>query len=98
MSNKQTDPNEVSGEMLPEYDFSGKTGVRGKYYQRLRQGYTVTRQQEDGTTLVQHITRPEGAVMLDPDVQEYFPDAEAVNAALRGLIQLLPRKRTPSQS
>jgi hypothetical protein len=27
--------------MLPEYDFTGKKGVRGKYYQAYRQGHTV---------------------------------------------------------
>lgn len=32
--------------------------------------------------------------MLDPDVREYFADAEAVNTALRGLIHLLPQRKT----
>ena len=80
-------------EMLPEYDFSDKTGVRGKYYQAMRNGYTINIHQEDGTTLVKHITRPEGMITLDPDVQAYFPDAEAVNTALRSLIQLIPTKK-----
>ena len=80
-------------DMLPEYDFSGKAGVRGKYYQRLRQGYTIKIHRTDGTTLVQQITRPEGTVTLDPDVQAYFPDSEAVNTALRALIQLIPAKK-----
>ncbi len=31
--------------------------------------------------------------MLEPDVREYFPDSDAVNKALRGLIRLLPGKR-----
>lgn len=79
--------------MLPEYDFSGKTGVRGKYYQAMRNGYTITINQQDGTTLVQHITRPEGTITLDRDVQQYFPDAESVNTALRSLIQLIPTKK-----
>jgi hypothetical protein len=34
-----------------------------------------------------------GAVDLDPDVQAYFPDAEAINVALRGLMALIPAKR-----
>ena len=34
---------------------------------------------------------PEGAIMLDPDVREFFSDAEAVNHALRTLIHLIPR-------
>jgi hypothetical protein len=49
-------------EMLPEYDFSGKTGVRGKYYQAMRNGYTIKINRQDGTTLVQHISRPEGTI------------------------------------
>jgi hypothetical protein len=32
-------------------------------------------------------------VMLDPDVRAYFPDTEAVNTALRGLIALIPMRR-----
>jgi hypothetical protein len=34
-----------------------------------------------------------GSVVLDQDVRAYFPDAEAVSAALRGLIALIPAKR-----
>lgn len=89
---------EFDDDMQPEYDFSGKQGVRGKYYQRLRDGYTVKIHQEDGTTIVQNIVRPEGTVTLDADVREYFPDAEAVNTALRALIQLIPVKKQPVSS
>jgi hypothetical protein len=77
-------------DMRPEYDFRG--GVRGKHYHAYRQGHTVTIHQEDETTIVQHFTLEEGAVMLEPDVREYFPDAEAVNTALRSLIALIPKK------
>lgn len=35
----------------------------------------------------------EGAVMLEPDIRQYFPDSEAVNNALRCLIPLLPKRR-----
>jgi hypothetical protein len=41
----------------------------------------------------------EGTVLLQPDVREYFPDSESVNAALRSLIALmaeLPTKRKPA--
>jgi hypothetical protein len=93
MSNMPPEHGDIDDAMRPEYDFSGKVGVRGKYYQGLRQGYTIKIEREDGTTLVQHVTRPEGTITLDPDVQAYFPDAEAVNTALRGLIQLLPTQR-----
>ncbi len=94
MSRKTQAPKAADGEMLPEYDFSGQTGIRGKYYRQLRAGYTLKVEREDGTSLVRQITRPEGTVMLDPDVREYFADAEAVNTALRGLIHLGPHKKT----
>ncbi len=76
-------------EMLPKYDFRG--GVRGKHHKAYRQGHTVTIHKTDGTTDVQHFKLEEGAVMLEPEVQAYFPDSEAVNKALRGLISLLPK-------
>lgn len=76
-------------EILPEYDFTG--GLRGKHYQAYRHGHTVTVHQENGTEIVQHFTLEDGAIMLDPDVREYFPDAETVNQALRTLISLFPK-------
>ncbi len=79
-------------EMRPEYDFTGKKGVRGKYYRDYQQGHTVRIEQPDGTVTVQHFTLEEGAVMLDPDVRRYFPDSESVNNALRSLIALIPDK------
>jgi hypothetical protein len=62
----QANKAESRGQMKPEYDIRG--GVRGKYYERYRQGTNV--------------------VMLDPDVAAVFHDAEAVNRALRMLIQV----------
>jgi len=79
-------------EMLPEYDFSGKKGVRGKYYRAYRQGHTVKIYKTDGTVSIQHFTLADGAVILEPDVRQYFPDSEAVNRALRALIALIPTK------
>jgi hypothetical protein len=76
--------------MLPEYDFTGKKGVRGKYYLGRQQGYTVRIHNEDGTTTVQHFGP---TIMLDPDVMAYFPDSESVNNALRTLIALVPNKQ-----
>lgn len=73
--------------MRDEYDFSG--GVRGKHYQAMRQGYTTIVHKSDGSTVVTE-TRP---IYLDEDVREYFPDSQAVNEALRGLIALVPEKR-----
>ncbi len=98
MSNKPNNEADTDEDMLPEYDLSGRVGMRGKYYQALRQGYTIKIDRTDGTTLVQHIVRPEGTVMLDPDVRTFFPDAESVNATLRALIRLLPTGETNPKS
>lgn len=77
--------------MLPEYDFS--QGVRGKHYSQYQQGHSVRIHKSDKSEVVQHFTLEDGAVMLAPDVREYFSDSEKVNAALRMLIGLIPRKR-----
>lgn len=79
-------------EMRDEYDFSGQRGVRGKYYERYRQGHTVRVRHEDGTTSVRHFTLEDGAVLLDPDVRRYFPDSDSVNRALRALVEIAPTK------
>lgn len=76
--------------MLPEYDFAGKKGVRGKYYQRMQQGYTVRVHNEDGTITTKHHGP---TIILEPDVAVYFPDSESVNNALRTLIALVPNKQ-----
>ena len=81
---------QADDEMRPEYDFRG--GVRGKHYQAYRRGHRATIHKTDGSTVVQHFTLEDGAVMLEPDVRAYFPDSEAVNSALRCLIPLLPQK------
>jgi len=78
--------------MLSEYDFSGRQGVRGKYHEAYRQGHTVRVIQEDGSVITQYFTLEEGAILLAPDVQRYFPDSDSVNQALRGLIQLIPKE------
>ena len=90
---KPSAPIEAQDEMLPEYDFSKMTGgVRGKYYKAYREGHTVRVLQEDGSVEVHFFTLEDGAVMLEPAVRAYFPDSEAVNKALRGLIELLPQR------
>lgn len=81
--------NREANDMRSEYDFSD--GVRGKHYQAYRQGHTVKIYRTDGNVMVQQFTLEDGAVFLEPDVREYFPDAEAVNKALRGLIALFPK-------
>jgi|GEM_PF-566116 len=83
-------PEDYDDGMLPEYDFTGQKGVRGKYYRSLRKGYTVRIHNEDGTTTLQHFGP---TVTLEPDVAIYFPDSESVNNALRALIALIPNKQ-----
>ena len=78
--------------MLPEYDFKGKKGVRGKYAKSLKQGYSIRVTNEDGTVTVKQFVLRENVVVLDPDVKVYFPDSESVNRALRSLIELIPEK------
>jgi hypothetical protein len=91
MSNSTSKDN--NAEMLPEYDFTGRNGVRGKYYQAYRQGHTVKIHQEDGTISTQYFTLEDGAVMLEPDVRQYFPTSESVNKALRSLIEMMPKRQ-----
>jgi hypothetical protein len=84
--------NSNADEMLPEYNFIGKKGVRGKYCQAYRREHTVSVCQEDGSVNEQYFTLADGAVMLEPDVRRYFPDSKTVNGALRSLIALIPQK------
>lgn len=74
-------------ETRPEYDFSN--GERGKHAARLRSGHTTIITKTDGSS-IEVQSRP---IFLEPDIREYFPDAESVNQALRGLIRLVPEKR-----
>jgi len=79
-------------DMLPEYDFKGKKGVRGKYAKALEHGYSIRVTNEDGTVTVKQFVSRENTVVLDPDVRDYFPDSESVNHALRTLIELIPER------
>jgi hypothetical protein len=90
---KKTEQPQTEDDMRPEYDFTGKKGVRGKYYEAYRQGHTVRIEETDGTVSVHTFTLEEGAVMLDPDVREYFPTSESVNQILRSLIAIVPTKK-----
>jgi hypothetical protein len=90
---KAKTPPPVQEDMRPEYDFTSVPGVRGKHAAAMRQGYTCTGHHTDGTREITHVRPLEGSVVLDPEVQASFPDAEAVNTALRGLIALRPRRR-----
>lgn len=88
-------------ELLPEYDFSN--AVRGKHYHPLHEGYTINIHKADGTIEVQEVRFEPGTVRLEPDVQEYFPDSQVVNRALRSLITIMaqipdkPGKKRRSQ-
>ncbi len=84
------DPKDYDDGMLPEYDFTGKKGVRGKYYRDMRKGYTVRIHNEDGSVTETHYGP---TITLEADVAVYFPDAESVNNALRTLISILPNKQ-----
>lgn len=96
---KPTKSQEEADDMLPEYDFSQMgDGKRGKYHEAYRAGHTVRIIKEDGEVEVHYFTLEEGAVVLEPDVREYFPDSESVNEALRNLIALIPKKRKSANS
>ena len=84
--------------MQADYDFTGKNGIRGRYYEAYRQGHEVRIAKTDGSVSVQHFTLEDGAVLLEPDVRRYFPDSDTVNAALRGLIALIPAKMAKNAS
>ncbi len=73
--------------MRKEYDFSG--GVRGKHYKKLQNGHQTVVHKSDGSTVIKETK----LIALAPDVEKYFPDAESVNKALRGLIALIPEKQ-----
>ncbi len=87
---KSTPPAE-GDTMRPAYDFT--QGIRGKHAAAMRHGYAYTVHRADGTHETTDVRPLEDSIRLDPDVQAYFPDAEAVNTALRGLIALRPRRR-----
>ena len=78
-------------DMRTEYDF--RRGGRGKHYKAMQAGYTITIHKADGTTTVKDVMPKEGTVVLEPEIQTYFPDSDSVNRTLRCLIPLLPQKR-----
>ena len=77
MKNTNSIPNHQDNDLLPEYDFKGKKGVRGKYYRAMQQGYTVRITNEDGT-VTQHFTQydPEKKVWNDWFIGVYKRKAE----------------------
>ncbi len=69
-------------EIRSEYDFS--KGIRGKHAKALQEGHTTIIHKSDGSVAVKQ-SRP---IILEPDLQVYFPTSEAVNKALRSLVEV----------
>jgi hypothetical protein len=85
--------------MRPQYDFS--KSLQGKYRHLIGQPYTRKVHHGDGTITVEQVEAAQGVGVLATDVREYFPDSEAVNKALRGLIELIrqtQREKTSGES
>jgi hypothetical protein len=74
----------IDDEMQDEYDFRGKKGVRGKYFEAMKNGYTTVIHKSDGSTEITE-SRP---IFLEPDLQINFPNSQAVNRALRELMAI----------
>lgn len=72
-------------------DFSD--GVRGKHSGSYRKGHTVKIHHDDGAVTVQRFIPDKDAILLDKDVKAFFPNAEAVNNALRTLINIIPNRQ-----
>jgi hypothetical protein len=89
---KKTNNRLEEDDMLPEYDFKGRKGIRGKYAKALEHGYSIRITDEDGTVTIKQFVPLENTVNLDPDVKAYFPDSDSVNRTLRSLIELIPEK------
>lgn len=81
----------INADDIQPVDFSG--GTRGKHHAASKKGYTVKVHRDDGTTTLHKFLPERGAIVLDEDVRNYFPDAQSVNSALRGLIKLLPQNK-----
>lgn len=95
---KPSNEKQVGDEMRSEYDFTNLKGVRGKYYRAYREGHEVRVRKETGNTEVKYFSLKDGAIMLEPDVQQYFPDSESVNSALRTLITLIPDRNAKQKT
>jgi len=64
------DPNvetTADDDMLPEYDFT--SGVRGKHYKAMREGYAVKINQADGTTLVKRFKAELWESQIEADLE-----------------------------
>jgi hypothetical protein len=76
--------------MKPVHEFFAEHGISFDP----KPPYTVTVYHEDQSTTT-HLLAPIGnTVVLDADVQSFFPDSETVNRVLRSLISLIPKQPT----
>lgn len=80
-------------EMLSEYNFKGKKGMRGKYYLGPNPAHVVQIHHQDGTVTQRCFSSLQKVILLDEDVAAYFPDSESVNNTLRALIAIVPNKQ-----
>ncbi len=91
--------------LRPEYDLAQMaSGVRGKYVERYRTKTNLVQYggnkhtiqngtKARNTILLTFDFRKAVLVLLDPDVAQAFPNDEAVNEALRLLIQIAQRQQ-----
>lgn len=93
MKKTNNNPKTSDDDMLPEYNFKGKKGVRGKYYAGKDQAHEVHVRHRDGTVTKHEFSSLQKVVLLDADVAVHFPDSESVNRTLRTLIGLVPEKQ-----
>jgi hypothetical protein len=78
-------------DMRAYYDFS--KGKPNPFAKAMQKGHTVKIHHADGSVTTQKFGPKDDVILLESDVREYFPDSEAVNKALRSLIELVPQKR-----
>ncbi|MFH1052224.1 MAG: hypothetical protein V1779_14995 [bacterium] len=78
-------------EMAAEYDFS--KGERGKHYEKLAEGYTVTVFSPNRKDYDWQISQKARYMKIDKDVNEFFKTSEEINNALRAIIKAIPKTK-----
>ena len=82
---------DIKEDMAAEYDFS--QGVRGKHFQKLTDGYTVTVYSPNKENYDLQLIENSSYIKIDKDVNAIFKTSEEVNNALRVLISAIPKRR-----
>ncbi len=82
---------------LPEYNLKGKKGIRAKYGKITSENATVEIVQKNGEVTTRPFMAHDRVIYLSSDVQEFFPNSEEVNEALRALIPLLRRAKAHTE-